>query len=205
MDDDNSSSVRKDEVNNHPSADHSAQKTENKTEKVLPPTNGDNISKSGIWVLATEVVLLGGVATGVWVLGEHFASHGHTTIGGIADYAPAVLFFATLPLVALKRWARPVLVWSLFGGLCILLGIIFVLSSGSRKEPKPHFVLSLQVGDSAASTVVLTNDSLFRAGMVNVMNHSNGFLVFNGTANGCVVIPRATGRIEQSIQFHRRK
>ena len=109
MDDDNSSSVRKDEVNNHPSADHSAQKTENKTEKVLPPTNGDNISKSGIWVLATEVVLLGGVATGVWVLGEHFASHGHTTIGGIADYAPAVLFFATLPLVALKRWARPVM------------------------------------------------------------------------------------------------
>jgi hypothetical protein len=175
MDDDNSSSFRKDEVGNHSSADHSTQKTENKTEKVLPPTNGDKISNSGIWVLATEVVLLGGVATGFWVLGEHFASHGHTTIGSIADYASAVLFFATLPLIALKRWPRPVLIWSLFGGLCGVLSIIFILSSGSKKEPKPHFVLSLQVGDSAASTVVLTNDSLFRAGMVNVINFLMGF------------------------------
>ena len=71
-----------------------------------------------------------------------------------------------------------------------------------RSKPRPHFTLSLQIGDSSTDVVVLTNDCLFQAGMVNVItNFSNGFLFFNGIAKGCVVIPAQSGESNKTFSF----
>jgi hypothetical protein len=68
--------------------------------------------------------------------------------------------------------------------------------------PKPHFTLSLQTRDFPEAIVALTNDCLFRPGMVNVItNLSNGSLFFRGIASGCVVIPVRDGESNTVFRF----
>jgi hypothetical protein len=96
------------------------------------------------------------------------------------------------------RWGFGVAIPSVL--LCGLL-FCFELKSG-RPEPKPHFTFELQTMDLPAAIVALTNDCLFRAGMVNVItNFSNGYLFFNGIAAGCVVIPVRDGESNAVFRF----
>src|SRR5665647_3992584 len=57
------------------------------------------------------------------------------------------------------------------------------------QKPHPQFILSLQIGDSPADTVVLTNDFLFNWHFENTGNLPNGSFSFKGFAKGCLVIP----------------
>jgi hypothetical protein len=66
-------------------------------------------------------------------------------------------------------------------------------------QPKPHVTLSLQV--QGAPPLPLTNDCLFRVGMLNVLHRTNGFLFFNGVAGGCVVVPVHVGETNKIFSF----
>ena len=110
-------------------------------------------------------------------------------------------------MTLLQRYKR-LTFWNKLGVIASIVGILafvitlITLPIFERSKPRPHFRFSLQVGDSATAVVVLTNDCLFRAGMVNVItNLSNGFLFFNGIANGCVVIPVASGESNKIFSF----
>ena len=90
---------------------------------------------------------------------------------------------------AIKREGR-LWFWIIYAFVWLLLAVVaYVIWHPKKPEPEPHFVLTLQLGDSAASAVILTNDCFFHAGMVNVITNANRFLLFNGIANGCIVIP----------------
>ena len=101
----------------------------------------------------------------------------------------------------LNIWNKLGVIASIVGILVFILTVILLLIP---KRPKlhPRFTVSLQIGDSSTVPVVLTNDCLFRAGMVNVItNFSNGSLLFNGIANGCVVIPAQPGESNKVFSF----
>jgi hypothetical protein len=77
--------------------------------------------------------------------------------------------------------------WTLALWLISLIPIATVVWINSRPEPKIDFDVELQIEGS--SPVVLTNEFFFKAGMVNELHKTNGFLLFNGVAAGCIVVP----------------
>ena len=94
----------------------------------------------------------------------------------------------------------------LFWFLIILNFLLFVFliwkSEFPQPGPRPHFTVSLQIGDSSASTVILTNDCLFRASVINVItNFPNGFMFFNGVPSGILVIPVQPGESNKVFNF----
>lgn len=168
-------------------------------QKSFPATNGDVIPKSGLWAYLAELVLAGAVGTGIWLFGEHLISHGHTTWGSVVSFVAFCFYFATVPITAIKIWARPKLIWPLFVGFCSLMALVFTLSS-RQHELKPHFILSLQIDDSATA-LLLTNDFLFHNRMENVGNLPNGSIIFKGRANGCLVVPVQPGESNKIFRF----
>ena len=89
---------------------------------------------------------------------------------------------------------KRMLIWFSYGMLCVVLLLT------KSVEPRPHFIFSLQIGNSFSVPIILTNDCFFRAGMVNV-THSNGFVLFNGIANGAIVIPMQPGESNKAFSF----
>jgi hypothetical protein len=81
-----------------------------------------------------------------------------------------------------------------------LLGCLYACFL-ERNEIKPHFIISLQIGDSPTSKVFLTNEFLFRRRMVNVGSLSNGSFRFNSYVNGCLVIPVQPGESNKVFNF----
>jgi hypothetical protein len=86
-------------------------------------------------------------------------------------------------------------VWIAWALMCLVLLLT------KSVEPKPHFVISLQIGDSAASTVFLTNDFLFSRRMVSIGNLPNGSSLFHTIINGCLVIPVQPGESNKVFNF----
>jgi hypothetical protein len=81
--------------------------------------------------------------------------------------------------------------WNKLGVIASVLTVItfVVWLIPERSKPRPHFTLSLQIGDSPSTTLFLTNDFLFSSRIVKVGDLPNGAIKFNGFANGCLVIP----------------
>jgi hypothetical protein len=87
----------------------------------------------------------------------------------------------------LNSWRLALVLWFL---LCVsAAGIAY---KNSRPEPKPHLALSLRIGDLSASPIFLTNEFFFQRGLVNTIAETNGFILFNGRAMGCIIIPTQT-------------
>jgi hypothetical protein len=169
-------------------------------QKNLSVTNGDVISRFGLWQYIAELVLAGAVGTGVWLFGEHLVSHGHTFGGSVVNFVAFCIYFATVPITTVKIWPHPKSVWLSFCGFCVLMALAFTFSSRPSTEPKPHFVLSLKIGDSSDSEVFLTNDVLFMYRISKAGDLTNGSVLFRGTANGCLIIPVQPG--ESNIVFN---
>ena len=93
-------------------------------------------------------------------------------------------------MTLLQRFKRLTL-WNKLGVIASIVGIVTFIAwlIPERPKPHPHFALSLQIGDSSASTVLLTNDFLFSEHIVKSGDLPNGNILFNSHANGCLVIP----------------
>lgn len=179
-----------------------AHKTHENPHQSLPPASNDKSGKTRAFIWIAECVLAGLIGTGVWVFGEHLVSHGHTTLGSIVNFAAFAVFFAAAPITAIKIWSRPKLILGLFSGFVVLMALVFFVSSEKKPESKPHFTLSLRVGDSPRDTVVLTNDCLFISSAVNVItNFSDGFAFFNGIPEGMLLIPVEPGESNKVFNF----
>src|SRR5208283_5114499 len=127
----------------------------------------------------------------------HLISHGHTTWGSGFSFVAFCFYFATVPITATKIWSQPKLIWSSFAGFCVLKALVFVLSS-RQHELKPHFIISLQIGDSN-TPLLLTNEFLCSGRFVNNGKLSNGSLSLKQFADGCIVVPVQPG--ESNIIF----
>jgi hypothetical protein len=153
--------------------------------------NGEGIISAGDsegWTRILEtlgVFIFGGVGVGLTEAGFHFWAF-------LCDFL-AVGCGIGLVCHHIKKSRLIKRVWKLFWPLLVLDFLVFAFLFWhveiESEKPYPHFTFSLQVGDSPAATVLLTNDCLFRAGVVNVIHFTNNFLLFNGIANGCIVIP----------------
>jgi len=170
-------------------------------QKSLPATNGDAVSKAGLWQYLAEIVLAGAVGTGVWLFGEHLVSHGHNFVGSVVNFMAFCIYFATVPITTVKVWPHPKAVWLSFCGFCVLMALAFIFSSRPPLGPKTHFTYSLQIGDSPTSRVFLTNDFLFRWHVVKVGDLPNGGVMLNDLVNGCIVIPVQQGQSNAIFKF----
>src|SRR6267378_5457771 len=108
-----------------------------------------------------EIVLLGGVATGCWLLGDHLQKNGYEMSGLFFTIIGACLFFATVPVLLAKLLPkRKRLIW--FPSFILALILIFTMISTNHKippPPPPMFAFTLTY-PGVRSTVLLTNRSL---------------------------------------------
>jgi hypothetical protein len=86
-------------------------------------------------------------------------------------------------------------IWIAWAMMCIVLLLTRSI------ELKPHFVLSLEIGDSSTSPLFLTNDFLFRRRMVKVGDLPNGSIVVKNFVSGCLVIPVQSGESNKVFNF----
>lgn len=171
---------RKEQPNDKPSGG-----TAQNREDIIPTGDSDSWPR----ILETlGVFIFGGFGVGLTEAGFHFWAF-------LCDFL-AVGCGIGLVCHHTKKSRLIKRVWLLFWPLLFLDFLVFSfllwhIDIGTEK-PMPHFTLSLRIGDSRASPLLLTNDFFFRAGMVNVIHSTNDFFLFNGIANGCVVIPTQT-------------
>jgi len=113
------------------------------------------------------------------------------TIGILAHYAKQSGF---------RHAAR--LFWGLMALDFLLFAFLILKSEFPPPEPKPFFTPALQISGSSPSTLLLTNDCFFLAGIENtITNFSNKFLIFNGVPNACIVIPLQPGESNKVFNF----
>jgi hypothetical protein len=104
-------------------------------------------------------------------------------------------FLAGGAYLAYEFTKRRSLIWFSYAVLCV------VLLLSRTVEPKPHFTISLQMGDNADTKISLTNDFLFDWRVVKTGNLPNGKILFNGFVNGCLVIPVHDGETNKVFNF----
>jgi len=93
-------------------------------------------------------------------------------------------------------------IWSAYVAVCIFLFLIaYAVWRPNPPEPKPHFKLSLKIGNPPIAVVQLTNSFLSDAGIMNVIHATNDFLLFNGIPGGCLVIPTASNESNKVFGF----
>jgi hypothetical protein len=118
-----------------------------------------------------------------WVWNEFLDTHNFSKLCLLA-ITIAVAQGATLTFFK-SRWRGFILaIW-----LISLVPVAVVVWINSRPEPKPNFIVSLQIGDSSATPILLTNDFLFGEQIFNSSNLSSGSISFNMRNKGCIVIP----------------
>jgi hypothetical protein len=176
-----------------------AKKTNGNPQQQNPPHNSDAGGKFGVAAYVGEIVLAGLCGTGVWIFGEHLVSHGYSKSGVIVNFFAFVIYFAAAPITAIRFWPQPRWVWGLFTVFCVIMAIVFEATSSPEAEPKPHFLISLQTGDSAASAVFLTNECLFITNF-DIPASSNGSNIFFNV-NGCLVIPVEPDKTNLVLKF----
>lgn len=142
-----------------------------------------------------DLIIAGVLGTGIWVVGEHLTSHGHTIYGGVVNFFASVIFFAALPLAALRHWHRPFIVWSAFGAFCIILAIVFIESartiSPKLRPSRPHLAFWLRSPNMREDDKSwLTNDFLI---ITNIGIATD--------INGCLVIPVQSGESNLDLKF----
>jgi hypothetical protein len=127
----------------------------------------------------------------LWQKAEDFSGVSAKYIHWISECG----FLAGGAYLAHEFTKKRILIWFSYAVLCLIL---FLTKS---VESKPNFVLSLQIGDSPASKVFLTNDFLFNRRIVKVGDLPNGAIKFNGFVNGCLVIPVQSGESNKVFNF----
>jgi len=81
-----------------------------------------------------------------------------------------------------------------------LVCVFAIFENRVESQLQPNFVVSLQIGDDPADTILLTNKALFGASMLNtITNLPNGLLFFNGVPLEWLVIPMPIG--QSNIMF----
>ena len=103
---------------------------------------------------------------------------------------------------AIKGWPPRKRTFSwMYAGLCVLVPLMLFLFARPRAELKPHFTISLQIGDSPAAKVFLTNDFLFARRIEKAGSLPNGAFRSNRFVSGCVVIPVQPGQSNAIFNF----
>lgn len=109
-------------------------------------------------------------------------------------------------MTLLQRYKRLTL-WNKLGVVASIVGIlafiitVITLPIFERSKPLPHFTISLQIGDSPASTILLTNDFLFTGHFINAGNLPNGSFMIKNYADGCLIIPVQQGESNKVFNF----
>jgi hypothetical protein len=201
MDDENLSGSEKEHSSGDCPNPNPAQETNGNPQPQNPPRNGDAVRKFGVAAYVGEIVLAGLCGTGVWIFGEHLVSHGYSKSGVVVNILAFIIYFAAAPLTAIRFWPKPFRVWSLFGVFCLIMVLLFTATSMPESKPRPHFKLSLLIGNPPIAIVQLTNSFLFGAGVINVIHFTNNFLLFNGIPGGCLVIPTASDESNKVFGF----
>lgn len=161
------------------------------------PTDDNNSVRKPLGKLMLQIVLLGGVATGLWLVGEHFKECGYKWLGIILKIVGAFLFFATLPVAIMEIWPRWCKrAWALYCVLFAILAFLMIRSSIENIPSTPHFKLGVTVADRRGWPTQLTNDFLktaFKLGDVEAFFPDDLF--------GFVVVPVGKGESNVALEF----
>lgn len=150
----------------------------------FPPDNRNLVLKSVFWIGA-EIISLGAVATGLWIVGEHLVNNGYS-IGAWVNYLAAVMFSCTVVLPLLKLTKRPKIIWPVWIVFCLILALAWAWI-GRHAETQPHFKLWLAMSDRPDDVVLLTNSPSEK---------------FDSSGKSPIlVIPRIEGQTNFSIRF----
>jgi len=95
--------------------------------------SNDKGGKTGTFIW--ELILFGGVATGLWVWGEHLDKNGYPVIGSCVNLLACLLFFAIIPVIAKKVWPSVGRVWLWFGVSATLFAIVWAYVTWSNRPP----------------------------------------------------------------------
>lgn len=98
----------------------------------------------------------------LWIVADLLVIFRHVSIATWIFYFVLVAGLGLSTHHAIKGWPprKKTFSW-IYAGSCVLLPLLLFLFARQPAEPKPHFIISLQIGDSPASKVFLTNDFLF--------------------------------------------
>jgi hypothetical protein len=125
---------------------------------------GNNLAGK-VLALLGEIVLFGGVATGLWVVGERLDTHGFKSSANAVCFLAAILFFATAPLAVQKFWPKlKKKTWAGFAIFCPILGGIVIMEKPQPPSPapiRPHFTIGIRASTSPDFDLMLTNSFLF--------------------------------------------
>lgn len=150
---------------------------------------------------ALAAIALGELGIVCWMLSEHFGpmfprlGDGMLLFGAIAVGAYGIHNVIKSEQFK-KDYGRYMLkLWVGYGLYSIVLTVAF-FAIRSPAEPKPHFILYLQTGDSAASTVFLTNECLFITNF-DIPLAKNGSVA----VSGCLIIPVQAGESNEVLNF----
>jgi len=175
------------------------------TETALSPDNDpDEPSRSmtskhkNIWPVIAEVVGVGIFGT----LSNNAFSTDHKIAGIWLSFAALASLLAILGTTLADRFSR-FRVWGGYIVGLILVGGWFTRWTWvlARPEPKPHFTLSLQIGDSPTAKMFLTNDFLFAHKFAKFGDLPDGAINVKGFVPGCVVIPIQEGESNKIFNF----
>jgi hypothetical protein len=177
--------------NNHSADDNPGQKTTQNSGKHVSPTKRDGLID--ILEIAGGLVL-GMIAVACADAGFHIWGFFFGFLAVVCGMAIVAHYLEKLGVKFIKT--------GLAVSLFLLLALFaFLAFHKPPQEPKPHFVLSLQIGDSKASTVILTNDFLFTQNFSKAAEYPNGSFLFKGIAKGCIAIPVEFGETNKILNF----
>ena len=100
----------------------------------------------------------------------------------------------------LSFWNKLGAIASITGILAFIIAVI-TLPIFERAKQRPHFILSLQIGDAVEYKVFLTNGFLFSGRFINAGNFPDGSFSFQGIPDGCIVIPVQSGESNNVFNF----
>lgn len=102
---------------------------------------------------------------------------------------------------ALKREKR-IWFWSGCTIVWVLLAVVaHIVWRPKEPGPKPHFVLSLRVGDSAGSVVFLTNEFLSDFQVSPISGNETESPLHKVAVSGCLIIPLQPGQSNMVFKF----
>src|ERR1700690_3039078 len=134
----------------------------------------------------------------LWIKSEDFDPQAAHFLRGLATcgfLAGAAYLAHKLTGGRFKKWIIG-LVWILWGLLCAVA--LFTES----EQPKPHLTASLKIGDSPGAVIVLTNEALFEASIINtITNFSDGFSFVNGVPVAVLLLPILPGETNAVFTF----
>jgi hypothetical protein len=115
----------------------------NEPDNNLPTNNTNSVGKLLI-VLFIKIVVLGGVATGCWLIGDHFKEYGYKNFGVTMRIVGALMFFATLPAGAVEIWpTKTAVIWKSFCAFSVVLAASMV--AVAVEKPPEEFEAVCQI------------------------------------------------------------